>query len=189
MILKQKKDWVIIGLIISMLIIPCISAFGASMDYNAQEKPLYMGPGESKDFEIGLTASPGKATISRVELKKGIEIARFIEGNQDYDVPAGGEIKVNMHVQIPEDAVEGSEYLVSFLLTDVTSSTQQGTVGVGGSSEISFKVIVKTPENPTVVPENPSNTIWLVLIIIILLAIVLVIYFYSRQKKGNTKRK
>lgn len=187
MISKQKTSCMILGLlVITMLIFPCISAFGASIDYNAQEKPLYLSPGESKDFTIALTASPGKPTTTRVELKKGAEIARFIGGNRDYNIPAGGAVTVGMNVKIPDAAVEGTEYIVSFLLTDVTSGAQQGTVGVGSSSEISFKVIVKTSETPAE-PEKPNNTFWWILLII-LIAVALVIYFYYR-KKGSAKRR
>lgn len=188
MTLKQKTNFMIALLIISILIMPCINAFGASIDYNAQEKPLYLGPGESKDFSFSVTASPGKPTTTKVELKKGSEVARFLAGDQTYNIPAGGAIRVAMNVRVPEGTPEGTEYLVSFLLTDLTAS-EKGTVGMGGSAEISYKVIVKTPEAPVVTPEKPSNNIWLILIIIILLAIIVVIYFYSKQKKGSVKRK
>lgn len=189
MINNKKISFIILLIAGLLMIMPLVNAFGASIPYNTRDRPLYLGPGQEKEFSVSLSSSPSKMTTAKVEVKQGLEIASFVNGNDDYDIPAGGEVLVNMRVRIPKEAVEGSEYTVSFLLTDISAPAQEGTVGVGGSSEFFYKVIVKT-QDVLVEPAKPTNDIlWWLFVIILIIVIAIIIFFYYKQTKKNNKRK
>ena len=182
---KRARNFFIAGVLI-ILLLPLINGFGVSIAYDKQNRFLELNRGEIRDFSIGLSASPSDMpTKISAEVLNGKEIARFTDRNLKYDVPAGGEVRANIRVQIPDDAPLDSEYIVSLLFRDITSSEREGTVTIGASSEISFKVLVKETETP----EKPNNLVWWILLILIIIAVIIVIYLYFNQKKSSGKSK
>ncbi|MBS3160591.1 hypothetical protein J4213_02720 [Candidatus Woesearchaeota archaeon] len=87
-----------------------VDSFGVSSPY-WDENPLYLNPGESKEFEMVLQNMVGDQDITVIaELNSGSEIASLMDESTTYNIPIGNSnTPVKIKINIPEDAKSGQE--------------------------------------------------------------------------------
>lgn len=120
-----------------------IYAFGVSMSYGPG-KYLIMQKGETKDIQMDLQSQTSIKIKS--EIIKGKEIASFIDKNPVYDVSPGKLVPVKIKIKIPKDFNEEKPNLV-FLFTDITPSSEEGSISFMPGSEVSLPVIISDSLN------------------------------------------
>jgi len=164
-----------------------VAAFGVGSPYWG-DNPLEMQPGETKEFSFNLQNMVGEDDVTmRASLSAGSEIAEFTDVNLDYLVKIGtADTNVNVKVQMPEDAVEGTVYPLVFSFATVNpSETEAGGVAMGAAFQESFDVVVVIPpleEEQQQPVKSDKALLWAVVIIVVLIVLWLLL-------KGGKKKK
>lgn len=146
----KKKRWtcertLYITIVLASIIysIGLVDSFGATAPY-WNDKPLYLIPGETREFPIILqNMIGGKDIVLIAEIESGQEIAELIDENKEYKVPFGkNDIKVNMKITAPENAKIGDKYEVRVVFRSVSDSTE-GNIQISAGVKNAFYVIVR----------------------------------------------
>jgi len=139
---------VVICAVVLLLFVGLVgAAFGVNSACDGDDcywdgRPLILESGESRKLYFGLQNAEEEDITLRVELTSGSEIAVLRDENLEYVVsPGSRDVKINVDVQIPEDAEVGEEYNVGILVRQVPSG-EGGMVQISGSIGNSFSVIV-----------------------------------------------
>lgn len=178
---KLGLNFLIAGVLVLMLC-SLVSAFGYSSTYT-RDKPLIIAPGETKDVQIRLKAGPSEGEmLMDVDLTGGSEVATLINPDLEYTVSSGSDGVVEIRVDVPQDAVEGAEYLVAMLVKDITSADNSGTVPFTITTGASFKVLVQKPAEEEEQPAEIS-TGWVVLAIVLIIVLIVIIWFVAKSRK------
>ena len=178
-----------IGILIITLSL--VSSLGVSSPYTVGS-PLGLYPGETRDVQIMVSASPSEGNSSiKVDLTDSEGIAIMTDSSNTYSLSGGSEKPVNIRIKIPENAVIGQKYPISLTASKIgTGGT--GMVGVSLSSSFSLPVVVvEKPVAPVTTaepaPEEPVtegiNPIWWILGIIVIIAIIAIIWFVVKSRK------
>lgn len=185
LIMKNKKTYFLFGIIVAVMIIKTVSAFGVASVYSSTN-PLKMYPGETKiiPLTLGTTSAEGDLTI-KAEMLDNAEIASFVDNNLIYKVNVGQEIPVNVKIVAGNDVLIGEEKIISIKFYDITPSAGGGMIALGNAQTTTLKVFVV--EKPSVIEETPATTevslIWGILGIIAVVAIIAVIWFVAKSRK------
>ena len=191
---KNKEKRFSITLIMSLLILILAvnaNAFGVSSPY-WDERPLYVQPGEVKEFNYLLQNMVGNKDITiKTELEPGSEeIMELLSQNSVYQIPFGvNDIPVPVKINVPSDANTGKEWQVGVRFTTLAVSTENQPVAIGTAYSKGFKVIVgepqvEAPKEPTATTksETTNQIISFAISLIVLLALWLII---TRIKKAR----
>lgn len=174
-----------IALIVSLSCV--VSAFGAGSPYYA-DNPLYMDAGETRDVTLRLQNMVGEDDVTlRAELMSGEEVASLTDENLDYLVPAmTKDVPVNLRIEIPADAADGTRYPVAVSFTQVAEEEGrmvqfQGVVGK------SFDVIVGTGATVTAAAagegvEGEGLGLWWVVIAVVVIVVIYLIVKFSKRR-------
>lgn len=169
----------VFSLVVGILLAVNVLALGVSSPYWSGN-PLTMYPGETKTVSLELQNMVGSDDVAlQASLIQGDEIAVLTDSDLIYEVPAGTkDTKVNIEVEIPENAQVGQEYSIGLSFTTVTPG-QQGGFNLGSSIEQYFnvKVIEKT--------EGIEETVWIdswKILLVILVIVAVIVYFATRKK-------
>ncbi len=123
--------------------ISSVSAFGVATLYS-DNYPLKMYPGETKEtfFLLRNVVEGDDDVVIKSELTSGADIAKLIDGAKSYDAPFGSEIEVPLSIEIPKEAVIGSEYRIGAIFrptpTKVAGGNIQFIINIGKS----FPVVI-----------------------------------------------
>jgi hypothetical protein len=144
-----------------------VSGFGVATLYS-DSYPLRMQPGQSKEtfFLLSNVVEGDSDVVINSDLIDGDEVASLVNANNRYSVPFGVELEVPVVVQIPENAVPGTEYRVRAMFkpvpTEVEGVNIQFLVNIGKS----FPVVVISDEREEesgiytlTLEENPEDVI------------------------------
>lgn len=172
------------GFLIALLLLlsPLVSAFGVTAPY-WDDNPLIMYPGQTKDFALTLQNMVGNEDmVLKAELVGGAEIATLVDEELEYLVPFGRkDIKVNLRVEIPEDAPFDKEYTIGVSFKQILEDEGKMVQMAGGVGKY-VPVIVRSesevlPEEETPVPEEgkefPTAMVVLLLVIVVILGYIL----------------
>ena len=164
-----------------------VDSFGVSSPY-WDENPLYLNPGESKEFEMVLQNMVGDQDITVIaELNSGSEIASLMDESTTYNIPIGNSnTPVKIKINIPEDAKSGQEWQVGVAFKTVVENT--GGVGIGGAVSKGFKVIVKKEQAPSgtaVGGALSTQTLGFLVLVIALIILVLIIKYFHKKKENK----
>ena len=168
--------------ILLIVVLPFMNAFGISMSYD-ENKPFIIAPGETKyiDFTI-LSSSKEKPAKLSLEILSNEKIASLTDKTSEYNLASGGEIKSKIKIKAPSEAINGTEYSVTLLIKDTTSSEETKIIGISYFSKINFKVLVNKPA--FILNQEKIKLNFFVLIgLIILIFIILVIIAYIILKR------
>jgi uncharacterized membrane protein len=132
--MKMNKTIKLTGILIGMIIFLSANmlAFAVSSQY-WEENPLTMSPGESKEIKIVLQNMAGSENITtKGSISEGSEIAKIINAEDAYSVPAGQKIQINIKVDIPEDAKITDQYNIKLTFTALVEQ-ESGAFSFGSS--------------------------------------------------------
>lgn len=189
----MKNKFKIFGIFAMILIgIGLINAFGVSFAYDSNQNPLVIGPGETKDIRMNLQNSVGAEALKlKLVITQGADRVSVVDASPEYLINSGSEIYANLKVSVPQNAVEGTEYPVEILISEVSEGDSGSMVSMSSQTRIGFKIKTQTPpkiEEPVVEPisekpESKGNVIvWVIAIIIILLIAGIVFYLIKKRK-------
>ncbi|MEK6855275.1 MAG: hypothetical protein AABX73_03565 [Nanoarchaeota archaeon] len=186
MIQKRTKKNLALALVITILSISMLSAFGVDSPY-WNERPLYLDKEQSADVTLTLQNMVGSADILlRAKITNGTEIARLTDQNLDYLVPAGTkDNKVNLKIEIP-NSVNNNKYIVSVSFQQI-SQEEGGMIQIAGEVGKSFPVIIGidpnlSPETTEIQKNAPITKEWLfILFISIILALIAIIVIIKKM--------
>ncbi|MBI2667522.1 hypothetical protein HYX17_01995 [Candidatus Woesearchaeota archaeon] len=190
-IIKKLNIFVLIAVLLSINVI----AFGVSTSY-WPGKPLVLEPGESMDVYFTLQNGAGATedVIANVDLTNGKDITQIIDGSNSYLVKAGGESRVNLRVQIPDNANVGDTYTVGISVTALPSG-RGGPVTIGSSVDATFPVLIQPHEPVPTAPTGEavkgikgSYNIYSVVGLLLIIAIVIFIFYELHNKKSGTEK-
>lgn len=179
----MKKKIILLPILLALLMVPFINAFGISSFYGYGNPPLTLAPGETKDINLFLQNMIGDQNIS-VKVRFNSSIAKITDDSNVYFLPAQTkDNKMNIRVTIPSDAKTGSDYALTFYFAEVTSEQDGGTVSLGVEQTVTIPVVVMAkPVVPQPSKQLPIPMIsWLVLILIVLA-------FVYMNKKAETNQ-
>jgi hypothetical protein len=180
-----KRTRVLILLVITLtLSLPLITAAGVARPY-WDDNPLKLAPGESKIVQLTLqNTDPENMTLAAII---GGEIATLDDKSDEYFVPSGEiDKKVNIKVEVPEDAEIGTIYKIIASFQQI-SSGEGGMIRMAGAFTVNFPVEVVGEEESEIYGEPqgiPTSTI-----IIVVLAIVIIAIITYANKKQKIKKK
>jgi len=198
-ILKMKKNKIIKKgnltlLLIVFGIVLAINAFaiGVSSPY-WDENPLYMQPGEVKEFRYLLQNMVGDKDIKiKAEIESGTTIMSFVDENNIYNVPLGkSDIPVNMKIIVPNDAKKGDEYQVGARFTTL-STDANGPLTINTAYSKGFRVIVGEKVSPEIAKTvsgkatkpiiSTQLTGFLISLVILIILLFIIKYFYKHKE-------
>ncbi len=184
----------LLGIIILLSI--NVYAFGVSTSY-WPENPLVLEPGESRDVYFTLQNGAGATedVIAKVELINGKDITQLLDKDDSYLVPAGGSVRVNLRVTIPDNAKVGDTYTVGISATS-TPSKVRGPVLFGSGVDATFPILIQKHEPVPITPtaeavkevKKEYNLLSLVGMLLVI-AIVIFIFYKLHYKKSGTDTK
>src|SRR3989344_1590095 len=142
-LMKRGKAFVAIFLLIYLLGLSLVSAFGVSTVYS-ENYPLTMKPGESKEtfFLMRNIVEGDSDVVISSDLVKGKEIAKLLDEGKKYDVPYGAEVEVPVRIEIPKDAKPGARYTVGVIFKPSPKEGGQGNIQFIVNIGKSFPVVV-----------------------------------------------
>ncbi|MBX4212385.1 hypothetical protein KW787_02960 [Candidatus Pacearchaeota archaeon] len=186
--MKQMRTYLAIGIFLMM--VASAAAAGVSSEYwkGANEKPLYVSPGETKDISFTLQNMVGSDDVSfKAEIINGSSIARIIDTNQVYAVPIGTkDTKVNIRISIPQSAKIGDRYNVGASFSTLTGQ-ESGQFKIGSAFEEYFDVIVveKAPEAKALAASTiiSSTTLYIILGCLVLIIIIIAVVVKKKSRK------
>jgi hypothetical protein len=169
------KKLMILFLVLSLSLIPLVSAFGISTPY-WKENPLVMQPGESKDITFNLQNMVGDTDYTiHVVLMNNSNIANITDASDDYIVKAQtADTYVHMHIGIANNATIGTVYPITLSFATVTAGNSG--VSIGSSIEKSFDIVVGQKIEKPGIPV----AVWILIAIVIIIAAVVLL---TKKKK------
>jgi hypothetical protein len=175
--------------VLAIALCSLISAFGFSSLYTTGE-PLAVYPGEVKDFNIKLKSSSLEGDLKlKAELLENAGIAKITDSSLEYAVTPTSDGIVNVRIEVPANTPIGRQYNLTFLFSDITPKSQQGTVTLTTSSRYTMGVIITEKPAPEVPAEQPApekSSLWLwIVIIIIIIAAVIIVYYILKKRKAS----
>ena len=178
-------------LILILLIIPFVSAFGVNSQY-WDTNPLVMYPGETREIQLTLQNMVGEKDMSlQAEISEGKEIASLTDKSNTYLVPFGKkDVPVNIKVIIPSDAKIGDKKEIMLLFKELNNE-QGGMIQMSGSVGTKIPILIKSQEETEweIVDETPEINIWPFVIILAIIVIVLAVFYFGKIKKGKKASK
>lgn len=183
------------GMLIFLILISIsVNAVGFGV---TQPGAVVIAPGESKivDFLIQTGAGDKEDVTATLEIVRGKEIIELIENNE-YLVPASGETKASIKINMPKDAKPDDKWKIelSFKAKPITQTKEEKMVGLGYGVNINFDVMVSEPEKVSNLPTGEAvreiktyNN--LIIAIVVILVIGIVAYFLWKKKKPISKKK
>jgi len=185
---KTVIERILVSALFVILLSSFVSALGIGMSYT-MNKPLEIGPGETKEIKLTPNSmiSEGDMKLA-VKIMKGSEIASLVDASAQVNLPAGGQVPVNIKISIPAGVSEGTEYIVTFNFKPINPPEEAGTVSFNTANEVSMKVIVKTPPPEpahvvTPLVEKPKgNYSWVIIVIALAVIIAIVAYLFLRKR-------
>ncbi len=172
---------------ILILLTSSILAFAVSSKYY-ENYPMYLPAGESADIQLTLQNLASAEDVSvRAVIREGDGIIEMTDSSNEYLIPAGGKIPVNIKVTIPNDAKLQDAYTVNIQFVSITS-TESGTAGLASGIDKEFNVIVGTGA----VSEKKMGFLILKKVLMtlgIILVIIILIRLFRRRKTSNKKKK
>jgi len=168
-------------LILAAIMMVGISSFASAMGISIgywKENPLTLSPGESKEVLVNLQ-SEKDATV-QASLVSGSEVARFIDASTQYLIPAmNRDTNAHLLVQVPEDAVVGSEYTVTVAIE--TTDAGNGGIALGSALQMSFPVqVIEKPAAEQAAPT--SNSLWVLIGAVVVIALLWALIVRMRKK-------
>ncbi len=178
-------------LLVMISLASLVSSSGVSSPYWYPDKPLELMPGETKIIELNLQNAAGATEDLNFQLKfiqDGEGIARILDDDLLYLVPAGGATNAQVEITIPEDMPIGETRIIE-IQSNPLSPDNGGMISLSTGVTTKFQVIVvsETIPEPEVIETPAEETNYLVYILVIA-AIVIILYFLMR-KKGNKKKR
>ncbi len=181
---------IILSIFLLVMLSLNVNAFGISSPY-WDDNPLYVQPGETKEFSMSLqNMAGGEDIIMTAELNSGKEIATLTGQSTTYNVPLGSSnVPVYLKIIIPKDAKPKQEWQVG--ISFKTASKNTGPVTIGGAVDKGFKVIISEPKTTSESVNTKANkqiissklTGFLALVIVLIIILVLVSYFRKKRVK------
>lgn len=175
------------GILVLLLITPLVSAFGISSMFH-KNNPLFMVPGETKEFSLGLqNMVGGEDLLFKVEIVSGGDIAVITDLSTEYLVPfRNSNTPVNLKVTIPEDAPLGQKKSIKVSVNVIPSKDGemlQMNTGLVKSIPliIGTESSIITGETVSEFTEEGFSTV--VILMILLGAVILVIAAIVLRKK------
>ena len=178
---KTKQNQIILEIITALLIIlilPEISAFGATSDYSNQN-PLIIKTGETKDVAITIQNLAGNEDITlEAEIISGSEIASITDLSKNYFIPFGKkDVKLNLKLKIPKNP-EKDNYFLSVTLKKIPEKSEK-------NEKILEITNAVTTSFPIIIEKNKTESKFIIpisLIIVITLLIDLYLIFKKKKK-------
>ena len=181
----------IVFLVLLYSLMPIASAAGVSSPYWDQtdnKNPLYLTPGEAKDFQFILQngGSTQEDVVFKVKILQGAEIATITDPNQNYLVPAKRtDIPVNVHVTAPNGAPVGTTYKMEFEFTS-SPAAEAGQFQFGSAFIQRFNVIISEEGKESALGKSPIAAGKNILIpVIIILLVILIIFIIAIKRKRH----
>ena len=167
-----------LGIVGFVFLMVYVSAAGVTSGYY-DGSPLVMSPGETKDIYLELQNMVGDKDITfKADIVNGSSIAKIIDKSDIYEVPFGRkDVKVNIKVEIPENATAGEKYNIGLSFRTVKTEGA-GQLQFGQAIDKYFDVLVIAPVKEKSII-NSSN-FWITLAIIVIV-IIIIIYFLRRK--------
>ena len=179
------KNKIITSLILLFLVMPFVSAFGATTFY-WEESPLEIAPGETKQTELILQNMVGEEDIYlSAEFSNGGEIASFLDEDLTYFVPLGSkDVMVNLEIVVPKNTeLGGREEIVIQFKQSVKKDGKmvQMTGAVSASIPILVKEVEKSPQEG--VADKSSFPFGALIIAGLMVIVGIVLFRYKNIKK------
>ena len=145
-------------------------------------------PGDVADVTLTLQNMVGNEEVILLgSIEEGAEFASLTDENLKYVVPFGSkDVKVNVRISIPEDALPGETLKVGVSLKQLTE--QEGKmVQMGGGVKTVIPIVIESPTT-AVAAEVEKNPVFSGLVIAVILSLMLIIaavavYFAIRKKE------
>jgi len=170
--MKNKINLITSALILGLMLVSLISAFGVSSPY-WNENPLKMARGESTTVNLNLQNMVGEGDVSvKVILIEGEDITYLPQ--EIYTVKGGtSDTMIPLKIKIPKDAQPGETKKVKIEFKTIQGDTKGIVMGTGMT--IAFDVIATSE-----VASNSTKTIILAIAVIIL---ALILWYLVKKKK------
>ncbi len=180
--MTKKKRVLILSAFILVLSISLITAAGIARPY-WDDNPLKLAPGESKIVQLTLQNTDPEDMSLAATIES--EIATLKDKSNEYSVPSG-EInkKVNIDVEVPEDAKVGTIYKVVASFKQIASG-EGGMIRMTGAFTSNFPVEVVGEQESELytLSEKKPIELWVWALIIILVAGIAMAVIKKKQKK------
>lgn len=161
-----------------------------------QPNSVFIQPGQSKIMEFSVQTGAGDTedVLATLEVKEGNNLVELIEPTE-YIVPASGETKARIKINMPENAKPEDSWnvVLEFKARPINKETGK-MITLGYGVEIRFKVGVEETVQPIQIPtgqvakETNYNSKIIAPIIVVLVAVV-VTFLIARRKPKNKIRK
>lgn len=184
---KEIKNRMLFLILNVFVVIAFVSSASAALGV-AYANPIYMYPGESKDtfFILQNADSAGDREDLIVDvLPSDSPIATFTDRNLRYNLPYGAETRVNIRLDVPENARIGARYTISALFKPSVAVVSGGAQIVGNIRSSFDVVVVEKPAQVAVTTPEEAKAgvnIWLWIIVIIIIVIFLWVLLKSKKK-------
>lgn len=155
------------------LLASVVGAYGIGMPYSSN-RPLELFPGESIEISVNLqNMASDEAAVFKISLIGGEEVSAQLE-QEEYSLAGRSETYFPLSIRMPSDAVIGSEYEVTIVLTREAENTE-GVALIAGF-EKTFKVVaVERPEK-----QAPLSNRAIALIVI---AVLVLLWWILKKKR------
>jgi hypothetical protein len=172
---------ILVLLVLLVFFMQSVAAAGVSRPY-WDDYPLKLAPGESKIIQLTLQNTDSEDIIFKAEIIS--EIAQLNDKSNEYLVPSGEtEKKVNIKVEIPEDAEIGTIYKIISSFKEA-SSGEGGMVKMSAAFNVDFPVEVVGYDESALRSEEPAGTFnWFYIIIVIGILTLIGTGIYIKKKK------
>lgn len=184
--IKQKFsiNRMLVSLILIIFLVQIITASGVSRPY-WDEYPLKLAPGESKIVQLTLQNTDDKDMTFKATINS--EIAELNDKSDEYFVPSGEtEKKVNVKVEVPENAEIGTEYKVRFNFNQISPS-EGGMISMTSAFSVNFPVEVVSHDESVLrsekIPEEEFKWDYILIGVIGVLILIGVASYMKKRKK------
>ena len=182
----MKLSKIILMLLVLIFVSYDVNAFGVV----APNSPIVVSIGETKDLSLSIQNGAGATedVITKIEVLEGSEIIQLDQ--EEYLVPANGEITAKLKIIIPRDANIDGKWNVK-LSFKATPKGKEGMVSMGYGVIINFDVLAQQPtETPTgkVTKEILGYNTNVILAVLIIIATLIILYILERKKKTKKKK-
>ena len=181
---NKKTGFVIMVFLVLVLLVLDVGAFGISCLYG-KVSILKMYPGESKEVILTLRSSSDEAdTILKTEIMEGEGIFKLVDNKTEYFLPgSGGGVDVKLKVQIPDNALSGTRYIIAIKFSDASAkelSNKTISFTTSTTKTINVEVLGKLGEEE----EKGEISLFLWVLITGTILIILIIWFFVNRKKS-----
>ena len=186
----------IFNIIIAIILLPIIAinvnAFGFGV---TQPSTIFISPGESKIVEFSVQTGSGdiEDVMAKLDIVNGNELIEIIE-DTEYFVPASGETKAKIKLNMPKDANPKDQFHITLSFKANPIREEQGKmVSLGYGVDINFDVFASEPEFSPPIPtgqvtkEINYNSIIGPIVVIVIAAIAT--FLIARRKPKNKAKK